>query len=284
MLRGMSQELLSALAAAASELPGGNNGNFYALLQRLCRATASGSDATLTNRYDLSVNGGRVDAAQSESPVMVTNTTLNPAGGFTGGGTGNKAILGFKGHSGLPLGQLQTISFEWEVVSPIEPGGAFSYPYINLVVELSPGQYKILAIDPNASGTLNIGTLTTLAPNKFRFDHVATADQDYVQVVNAFSSQAAVPPVPAMPVVSPPVPIAAGSGPSWTGASFRYSDILASFPGARLVDVYTGDGGLPGPPGVPTITPAMMMIVGDSSFRRVRYLRIGEVLFNGTPA
>lgn len=211
---------------------------------------------------------------------MLTNTTLNNPGGFTGGGVGNKAILGFKGHAGLPLGQFQSLSFEWEVVAPLEPPLVFAYPYVNIVLELSPAQYKILAIDPSAPG-LNIGTLTTLSANKYRFVHIPAADQNFVSVVNAFTAQVAAPPVPAMPIVSPPVPVAAGSGVSWPSSSFRYSDILASFPGATLVDIFTGDGGLPGQQ---TITPSLMMILGDSSFRKVRYLRLGQVLFNGSPA
>lgn len=233
-----------------------------------------------SNRYDLSVNDGRVDAAQTASPVMITNTSLNNPGGFNGGGTGNKAILGFKGHAGLPLGQLKTLSFEWEIVAPLEPSLLFAAPYVSIVLELAPAQYKILTIDPGSPG-LNLGTLTTIGTDRYRFEHVAVADQNYVQVVNAFTAQIPVPPVPAMPIVSPPVPIAAGTGPSWPSASFRYSDILASFPGATLVDVFTGDGGLPSRQ---TITPSLMMILGDSGFRQVRYIRMGNVMLNGIPA
>jgi len=257
-----------------------------------------------SGRYDLSVNEARVENAGSSVPTMITGTTLNAAGAFTGGGTGNKAILGFKGHSGTPLGNLLSMEWEWELVSPLETVSAnlYRFPYVNLVIELSPTVYKILAIDPNQNALfpiLNMGTLTPLGGNTFSFLHVPSADTNYVQVVNLFSAQVAAGIVPAMPIVSdpatgllpvpiaarifvpPPPPVATGS---WPGYTVRYSDILSVWPLAKLIDVYTADGGLPGPSAVDTPTPSVMLSVGDSSFRRQRNVRIRRVLINGSNA
>ncbi len=262
------------------------------------------------NRYDLSVNEARVEGAQSSTPIIVTGTTLNTAGAYTGGGTGNKAILGFKGHSGLALGAITSISWEWENVAPMEPGTLHLHPYMNLVLQMDPSPnaplvpaYKILAIDPTYQAlfpAMNMGTLTSLGPNKWRFDHVPGVN--FVQVVNAFSTQAPAGIVPAMPLVCDPatgllpVPIAGGSGAflpppppaivptTWPSYTFSYPGILAAFPAAQLIDIYTGDGGLPGPSGVATPTPSMMLVVGDSSFRRQRYIKVTSVKINGAPA
>jgi hypothetical protein len=259
-------------------------------LGRWMAVPTSTASAAFPNRYDLSVNHARVESAASSSPVMVTGTTLNTAGAYTGGGTGNKAILGFKGHSGMLLSALASLSWEYDIVSPIEtvPAPLLVHPYVNLVLRLdATPNYKILVIDPNQSiipPPLNLGTLTPTGPTSWIFTHIPAADTNFVQVVNAFTPQVAAGIVPAMPIVSPPVPIAAGFGPIWNNASFRYSDILAAFPAAVLIDVYTGDGGLPGPAGTNTMTPSMFLCIGDSGFRRQRYIRMGPILLNGSPA
>lgn len=220
---------------------------------------------------------------------MVTTTALNAVGGFTSAGiasVGNKSILGFKGHSTTPLNSLAAVVWEWENVGPIEAGSTLHrYPYLNLVVELAPAQFKILVVDPNLpAGPLNVGALISTGTNKWRFTHTPAGDANYAQVVNAFTAQVAAGIVPAMPILSPPVPVAAGAGPSWPSASFKYSDIVAAFPAARLLDAYTGDGGLPGPAGVATPTPAVMLVLGDSTFRRQRNVRLTSITINGQDA
>jgi len=258
------------------------------------KVIVAGGSPVHANRYDLSCNEARVENASSAAPNMITGTMLNEVGAFTGSGpapahTGNKAMLGFKGHSGTPLGALASIVWEWEEVAPTEPAPVLRFPYLNILLELSPLAYKLLVIDPNLAvltPALNLGTLTVTGPNTFKFTHTPAADANFVQVINFASAQL----LPAMPVVSPPVPPAVVAGGS---TSFKYSDILANppFAGATLIDVYTGDNGLPGPgagPGIPpkiaTPTPAMILCVGDSSFRRQRNLRITSVLLNGLPA
>ena len=261
------------------------------------KVIVAGGSPVHPGRYDLSCNEARVENASSGSANMITGTMLNEVGAFTGSGpapahTGNKAMLGFKGHSGVALGTIASIVWEWEEVAPTEPLPVLRYPYLNIVLELSPLAYKILVIDPNLAvitPALNLGALTSPGPGLFKFTHTPGADVNFVQVINFAIPQPAFPaPQPFMPIVSPPVPPAVVAGGS---TSFKYSDIVAAFPAAKLIDVYTGDNGLPGPgagfgtpPKIATPTPSMILCVGDSSFRRQRNLRITSVLLNGLPA
>jgi hypothetical protein len=282
------------------------------------------------NRYDLSVNQARVENARSRSPIMRTGTSLatavvnpppatNPGGGFTGGGTGNKAIFGFKGHSGVLLSAITNLTWEWENIAPAETTGTpflFVYPYVNLLVELAPALYKILSIDPNENARqplLNIGALTNLGGDNWRFVHDPALHN--MQIVNAFAAQALTPPIiPAMPITSaptatmpptlpvplpppyapwtvctatgaltPPSPLP-GSALAWNNYGWTWASLIAAYPVAKLIDVYTADGGLPGPAGTNTPTPSVMMMLGDSSFRRQRYMRIANFTINGLTA
>jgi hypothetical protein len=160
--------------------------------------------------------------------------------------------------------------------------------------------YKILSIDPNFQvqfPVLNMGTLTAMGPDKWKFEHSTALN--FVTVVNAFLPQALLGIVPAMPLVCDPltgllpVPIAASVAPylppaistgNWPAFTFSYAGLLAAFPAAQLIDIYTGDGGLPGPAGTATPTPSMMLVIGDSGFRRQRYVRVTSVKINGSNA
>src|SRR5271166_1854283 len=206
-----------------------------------------GGTAVFLNRYDLSVNGARVELAAAAVPVMLTGTMHAAAGAYNGGGVGNKSILAFKGHAGVALGSLGPIVWSW---TQIDDGPPF-FPYANLVVDIGGGVFKIFPIDPLQATILNVGTLTSTGPGSYTFTHDPAVN--FVQVVNAF------PPGPNP--ISPPVPVAAGAGPVWNNAAFRYSDIVAAFPASVLVDAASGDGGLP----AATITPALLLGVGDSS-------------------
>jgi hypothetical protein len=257
---------------------------------------------TFASRYDLSVNEARVENAQSPNPMLVTGTTLNTAGAYWGGGTGNKAILGLKGHSGKLLSTLTDFEWEWEMISPIETAGILSYhyPYMNLIVEVLPLQYKIISIDPNENARqplLNIGALTG-GPSTWKFRCDVAADFNNVQVVLAFALAApAAPPVPAIPAFSLPpgpggLPVPGYSpGPglpvtNWQNNYFKWSEIIAAFPTAKLADAFIGDGGLPGPTATatPVSTSAVMLNMGDSGFRRMRYAKLTSVKINGATA
>jgi|SRR5271166_217845 len=221
---------------------------------------------TFGNRYDLSVNFARAEDAGSTLATLITGTGVPNAGSYNGGGVGNKAILGCKGHTGLPLSAIASITWEWELVAEEPPT---FLPYVNLVVSVGGGLYKIFSIDPLQAVILNTGTLTPLGGNKFSFTHDTATN--FVQVVNAFT---------VAPILSPPVPVAAGAGPVWNNASFRWSDIIASFPTYALADASSLDGGLP----AATITPALLFNVGDSANRVEHNYRLSNLFFNGAPA
>jgi hypothetical protein len=265
------------------------------------------------NRYDLSVNNARVENAAASVASMITGTATAAAGSYIGGGTGNKALLGCKGHDGLLLSALQSLEWSWELVGFQDPNPRFYAPYLNMQVQLTTGEYKILVVDPNVTG-LNLGTLTSLGANKFRFRHDTSVN--FVSVGDAFSARPANPALGLvdMPLVCDPVnppsapgttpnPVAYAAGPpppvvpapiipgTWPGYSFRYTDILAvpGWSGAKLVDVFIGDNGLPGP--APTIgspggliTPAVLLSLGNSGFHDQRNLRVSSILLNGAPA
>ena len=232
-----------------------------------------GFDAAFAARRDLSVNGARVDGLWSGAPVLRTQTDLNNAGAFNGGGTGNKAILGYTGFSGNGLGTLQSISYRWQELTPEMGIAPASRPYVNLVIERdpvgAPGDYSIgVTLDAGNSPLLKLGTFTGLGADQFQYSwNVAT---DNIQVVNGSAGK------------MPGVPIDASTGAGWPNESYRIQDILATFPNARLVDAASGDGGLPAG-SIPAITPAIMVIMGDSSFRVMQAKAILETLVNGAP-
>jgi hypothetical protein len=226
---------------------------------------AAGNVSGFSNRFDLSVNAARVDAVQSGTPVLITGTSVNNAGAFNGGGVGNKSIMGFNGHGGLPLSGIRMIQFDYEQLS-LNLGFV---PQVNLVVNAGGGLYHIFVIDLSTAASLNTGTITPLGGNKFRFTHDTSTN--FVQVVNAFTQA---------PIVSPPVPVAMSTGPIWNQNSFRWSDIIASFPAWVLADANSGDGGLP----KNTVTPAMLIDLGDSGNVTTLAYQLSNILFNGLPA
>jgi hypothetical protein len=236
-----------------------------------------GSGLIFPNRYDLSVNGARVENAGSDGALLITQTDVNVAGAYNGGGTGNKAILGCNGHAGIPLGALGKITWEWQQISD-EPLPFMVYA--NLIIDTAgaPG-LMVFPIDPALAGPLNTGTLTLLGPGHYTFTHDPAVN--YVQVVqvplgpgNNFCSDGG---------STGPVPVALGptiAGTAWPAMSFKYSDIIAGFPAAATIDASTLDGGLP----KTTVTPALLLIVGDSVNHTHHVERLITFLFNGAPA
>ena len=225
------------------------------------------------NRLDLSVNNARVSSPYSNRPVLQTSTGTNAAGAYNGGGVGNKSILGFKGLSGVPLASIVSIVFDWMPLSITPPAPLLFYA--NLIVDLGGGagiRVFVIDTDPAVVGPLNTGVVTSPAPGVLRMTH--TPAVNFVQIVNAFG------PVP--PAIAPvPVPVAAGApaGP-WQASSFSYASILAAYPGATLIDASSGDGGLPK---APTVTPALMLLQGDSSNLQMRASAMVQMLVNGVP-
>lgn len=221
------------------------------------------------NRGDFSVNKASVDNAWSSQPVIKTQTGVNTAGGYNGGGLGNKAILGVDVGNGLPLASFVSLSYTWR---PMVPYVATPFmPYINLIVELGlpgPAGFKVFVIDPAAVPALN--SHVTVNNGDGTFTTTFTSALNFIQVVNDVPGYPPGVPLPAVNLA----PLG-----TWLNRSYRIADIAAAYPLAALRRVSSLDGGLP----VATVTPAMMVIGGDSGNNRVQAWRIGPMTFNGVP-
>jgi hypothetical protein len=229
---------------------------------------AAGDNFAFLARGDFSVNKASVDNAWSAFPVIKTQTGVNAAGGYNGGGTGNKAILGVDVGDGLLLSAFTGLAYTWRPMVPYVATPLL--PYINLIVELgapAPAGYKILNIDPNAPPALN--SQTTINNGDGTFTTTFNSATNFIQVVND---------VPGYPPGNPVPAVNLAPAGIWTTRSYRISDIVAAYPTATLRKVASGDGGLP----IATVTPAMLVIGGDSGTNRVEAWRIGPMSFNGT--
>ena len=110
-------------------------------------------------RADQSVNAGRVDNPYSSEPILRTQSSGNAAGGFNGGGTGNKSILGFRpSFAGLPLAIVDALSWTW---TDLINAGVLP-PYMNVILDLNGdgSAFAIGVIDPNGAPGLGMGGAT----------------------------------------------------------------------------------------------------------------------------
>ena len=225
---------------------------------------------------DYSVNSASVDRVADGSLVLRTGGIINAPEAFTGGGTGNKAILGIAGFHGLPLGWLASIDFSWTNV--VGPGGPFyappssgntTVPWVNLLVDFNPGgpsQIRILVLmdsglSPAISGS--IGGYTNLG-------NTITHSWTNLQSVMIVSS----PPTPAPGGILPTLSV----GPSWPNNSYNFASLVAANPQAILVDCYPADGGMP----AGAVLPAILLCSGDSatvtkSGKRIRTLAVNGI-------
>ena len=223
---------------------------------------------------DLSVNAAAIEVIAADL-VLRAGARTNAAGAFNGGGTGNKAICGVVGFNGMPLGDLDTVEYVWTNLQGsggpffIPPGGPSTQtPYINLVVDFDPngvGDVKILVTNDdslNPAITNAIGTYSNNGSNVLTFSWNDTQDV-------LISGQ--VPPAPGG--VAPNVSV----GASWLENSYRFSDLVAANPDAVLVDVFTGDGGLP----AGAITPSVLLASGDSGNVARTGKRVSTFTVNG---
>ena len=208
--------------------------------------------------------------------VLRTGGITNSPGAFTGGGAGNKAILGIAGFNGLPLGSLASVDFSWTNV--VGPGGPFyappssgntTVPWVNLLVDFNPGgpsQIRILVLmdsglSPAISGS--IGGYTNLG-------NTITHSWTNLQSVMIVSS----PPTPAPGGILPTLSV----GPSWPNNSYNFASLVAANPQAILVDCYPADGGMP----AGAVLPAILLCSGDSatvtkSGKRIRTLAVNGI-------
>ena len=217
--------------------------------------TPAASEAT-----DYSVNAAAVDVLADGSNNLRTGARTNAAGSYTGGGTGNKAIRGFLGHSGTPLGALLSLEYVWTNV--VGPGGPFFSPpggpsvltpYANLVVDFDPngvGDIRILVVlddSLNAAITAAIGTYA----NPGGLNTLTYAWDSSMDVLIVLSPPNAVP-----GGVAPNVSV----GAAWPENSYSFAALVAANPDAVLVDAYPAESGLP----AGAVVPAVMVISGDS--------------------
>ena len=227
---------------------------------------------------DFSVNAAAVDAGYADGSIVLrTGARTNPAGAFTGGGTGNKAIFGVWGFGGLPLAQLASIAVVWRNVTG--PGGPYYVPptasggwrpYVNVLVDFAPnggGDLRLLALlDDGLNGLITgaIGTYTNPGGANV-LTYAWTAAQD---VLIVGSTPATIPGgVPAHVTV----------GASWLERSYSFAQLVAANPDAVLVERWPNDGGMP----AGAVLPAIVVCVGDSGNVIKSGKRITSLAVNG---
>lgn len=218
------------------------------------------------SRADFSVNSARVEYAQSATPVLHTQTAGPIAGGFNGGGQGTKSILGFDIADGLALSALVSFEYTWLNLVPFVVGGLAVYA--NFIVDLfgNGTVYKILVIDPLSVVALNNGTTITNGDGS-KTTSLLFASQWVLVVLD----------VPGYPPGVPVPQVNLAPGGSWLSRSYSVADIAAAYPLAVLRRASSLDGGLP----KATVTPAVMLITGDSSNNRISNMKLSNVKLNG---
>lgn len=212
------------------------------------------------NRVDCSVNGGRVDQPYGSTSFLHTQTAGNVVGGFNGGGTGNKSILGYRTASGLLLSAWSGFEYTWKSLAI---STAPFFVYANMVVELTPGLYKIFVVDPSVAPPYGLIPVCTTVLNGDGSSTTTHTAVENVQVVGDL------PPIPFVPFVGP-------AGP-WQSHSYTIASIITAYPGARFLEVASGDGGLPNL----QTTPAFMLVTGDSVTNAIAAFSVAGVKFNG---
>ena len=233
-----------------------------------------GASFAFPARVDCSVNAARVAELYSPAPVLHTQSALPVAGGFNGGGTGNKAIVGYRVGNLLPLGALVGFSWTWLDLNPATPGLPASV-YANLVLDVNGNgtAYKIGVVDPASLPVLNQGT-TIVNGDGSKTSTWLAASNNLLIVLGL-----PVPPLPpGGPGFVPPTVAGAPLPGGWPSNSYSVPDILAAYPACRLAEASTLDGGLPKGPNT---TPAFMLIAGDSGNHAIKAQRLTGVTFNG---
>ena len=114
-------------------------------------------------------------------------------------------------------------------------------------------------MDPNANPGLDTGTTTANPDGTKTFEHVAGTNHFLV--------------VDDLLGVVPDINLGVG----WFNHGYRLADVLAVYPAARLREASSLDGGMP----KATVTPAFMLVTGDSKNNRNHAMRLSDVQFNG---
>lgn len=222
-------------------------------------AAAGGAASTLA-RIDCSVNAARVEQLYSATPFLHAQNGGNAAGGFNGGGVGNKAICGFDVGDGEAIGVWTGIEWTWLDLASSTPGLGV---YANLIVDQNGdgSLYKVFVIDPASNPALNNGT--TVVNGDGSKTTTFDPSSEFVLVVNDI--------VGVVPAVNL-------GGVFWGNRSYRVSDILAMYPAAKFKRAASADAGMPKSP---TVTPAYLLVTGDSTNNRVRAFRLSGMKFDG---
>jgi hypothetical protein len=209
---------------------------------------------------DFSVNEAQAYLKPAPELILRTSALAPGAGGFNGGGVGNKSIWGVWGLNGLPIAQFLSAQFVWTNIVgpaginyiPAEPT-TVATPYINFLVDFDPlgaGDIRVCVIctdQLNPAINNAVGTQVNNGSNELTYSW----DGNTQDVLIVGSPPTAVP-----GGVAPNVSV----GPGWFNNSYNWQALVAANPDAVLVDAYSGDGGLP----AGAVTPAFMLISGDS--------------------
>lgn len=236
---------------------------------------SGGSSFDFLNRLDCSVNSAHVESPYADMPVLHAQSGGNAAGGFNGGGTGNKCILGYK-VGPVPLASFSGFKYTWFDLNTSTTGLPV---YANLVLDLYGNGtfFKIAVIDP-ASAPILLNGSTILNPDGSRTTTFDAATHN-VLIVNGLGTAV---PAPGPPYVPPDVQGAApptyGFTGGWPNSSYKISTILGAYPACRIAEGNTLDGGLPKSPNK---TPGLMLVTGDSINQIIRAFRLSDVEFNG---
>lgn len=238
-----------------------------------------GGGVSVPNRRNHSVNGGACDDFTKTPCILRSNTNINAAGAFNGGGVGNKGIVGHWLPAPVLLGAVLSVELTYERLSP-EIVGPVSLPYMNMVVEFDPVNFPgVLAIFSfgDEANVLNQGSYSTPAPGFRKITW--TPGANFIQVVvDKGMYPAGAPPVPlagplTIPTSQGPLPPAA----TWNSRDYSIVNLLVAYPGARIVNGNSLDGGLP----KTTPTAGLMAMIGDSGSHLQNAIRVVEWKFNG---
>lgn len=245
--------------------------------------TPSGSTAFLAERADVSVNGAYVEGPYSVRPILHTQSNVNPAGGYNGGGVGNKGIVGFRAGIGLGLGSLLTFEYTYKDLFPSN-AVAPTECYANLVIKLNDpahpaldaGAYRIGVIDPASPGFLLNGAVVVNGDGSKTVTFDASIHS--LLVVNGLQVSPGDAAGTAPPFVPPTHGTGVGLPGAWPSNSYDIPTITGAYPLATLVEADSLDGGLPK---TPNKTPPILLVVGGSANIAIRAIQVYDVKLNG---
>lgn len=247
-------------------------------------STPGGSGIIVPDRRNHAVNAASVqdftNPTGTSGPILRTNTAVNAVGGFNGGGTGNKALLGHWLPAPLLLIGFASLSVDYEQLTPEAGLIGNTRLYVNLLVEFdpigNPGVLSVLVLG-STEFALNTGTFSVLGPNRYRTTWVPGAN--FIQVVSdkGMGPPSVGPPVPLGGPATVPVSEGPAQPAAWFTHDYSLANLLVAYPGARLVNGASGDGGMP----KLTSTAGVLLVLGDSANVKQNSVRVLDWRLNG---